>query len=89
LDFSGTLESYMERISDTDSDRVRNSMIESVGSSRPLDLEYRVIHPDQKIHVVWVHANPTLGSDGNAVGLRGIGQDVTDQAVSQDVAPSN
>ena len=82
LDFAGTFESYMERISETDSDRVRDAMIESVGSSRPVDLEYRVVHHDQKTHVVWVHANPTLGSDGKAVGLRGIGQDVTDQARS-------
>ncbi len=80
LDFAGTFDSYMERISGADSRRVRDAMIGSVGSSRPVDLEYRVIHPDQKTHVVWVHANPTLGSDGKAVGLRGIGQDVTDQA---------
>ncbi len=80
LDFAGTFESYMEQISGTDSDRVREAMINSVGSSRPVDLEYRVIHSDHKTHVVWVHANPTLGSDGKAVGLRGIGQDITDQA---------
>jgi two-component system, cell cycle sensor histidine kinase and response regulator CckA len=80
LDFDGTFESYMERISRADSGRVRDAMIGSVDSSRPVDLEYRVIHPDQKTHVVWVHANPTFGSDGKAVGLRGIGQDVTDQA---------
>lgn len=55
-------------------------MTESVRSSRPLDQEYRVEHRDQKTHVVWVHANPTQGSDGKAVGLRGIGQDVTDQS---------
>jgi PAS domain-containing protein len=77
----------MDRITGTDRERVRDAMIESVGSSRPVDLEYRVFHPDQKTHVVWVHANPTLGSDGKAVGLRGIGQDVTDQVGPQgDVA---
>ncbi len=79
LDFPGTFESYMERIDRDDSARVRAAMSESVGSSRPLDLEYRVRHLDEKTHVVRVHANPTLGSDGRAVGLRGIGQDVTDQ----------
>ncbi len=90
LDFAGTFESYMEQISGTDRHRVRDAMMKSVGSSRPVDLEYRVIHPDQKTHVVWVHANPTLGSDGKAVGLRGIGQDVTDQAGPQeDVASSD
>ncbi len=80
LDFAGTFESFMDRISPQDRERVREAVTESVRSSRPLDLEYRVIHRDQKAHVVWVHANPTQGSDGKAVGLRGIGQDVTDQA---------
>ncbi len=87
LDFAGTFESYMDQINVTDSDRVRDAMTTSVGSSRPVDLDYRVVHPDQKTHVVWVHANPTLGSDGKAVGLRGIGQDVTDQAGSRETWP--
>ena len=80
LDFAGTFEFYMDRLRPDDRDRVRTAMSDSVRESRPLDLEYRVVHPDQKTHVVWVHANPTVGSDGRAVGLRGIGQDVTDQA---------
>lgn len=79
LDFAGTFESYLDLISPQDKETVRGAMTESVRSSRPLDLEYRVVHSDQKRHVVWVHANPTQGSDGKAVGLRGIGQDVTDE----------
>jgi PAS domain S-box-containing protein len=80
LEFAGTFESYLELISPQDRDSVREAMTESVRSSRPLDQEYRVVQRDQKTHIVWVHANPTLGSDGKAVGLRGIGQDVTDQS---------
>ena len=79
LDFAGTFESYMDLIAPRPTATTRAAaMTESVEASRPLDLEYRVVHPDQKVHVVRVHANPTLGSDGKAVGLRGIGQDVTD-----------
>jgi PAS domain S-box-containing protein len=80
LQFAGTFECFVDLISPQDRERVREAMTESVRSSRPLDLEYRVVPRDQKAHVVWVHANPTQGSDGKAVGLRGIGQDVTDQA---------
>lgn len=80
LDFAGTFEFYVDRLSPDDRDRVRRAMAQSVVESRPLDLEYRVVHPDQKTHVIWVHAHPTVGSDGRTVGLRGIGQDVTDQA---------
>jgi len=86
LDFAGTFESFVESISAPDRERMRQAMTESVASSRPLDLEYRVVQRDRKTHVVWVHANPIRGSDGKAVGLRGIGQDVTDQASpSEDV----
>jgi PAS domain S-box-containing protein len=80
LDFAGTFESYLDLISPQDRENMRGAMTVSVGSARPLDQEYRVVHRDQKTHVVWVHANPTRGSDGKAVGLRGVGQDVTDQS---------
>lgn len=83
LDFAGTFESYMGLIADGDLERVRAAMTESVHDSRPLDLEYRVLDSDQKTRVIRVTANPTIGLDGNAVGLRGIGQDVTDQSGSQ------
>ncbi|HXN63571.1 MAG TPA: PAS domain S-box protein [Acidimicrobiales bacterium] len=79
LDFAGTFESYMDLIDEADRSGTRAAMYESVEASRPLDLEYRVVHPDKKVHLIHVHANPTLGSDGKAVGLRGIGQDVTDE----------
>ena len=79
LDFAGTFESYMDLIDEADRGATRAAMFESVEASRPLDLEYRVAHPDQKLHIIHVHANPILGSDDKAVGLRGIGQDVTDE----------
>jgi PAS domain S-box-containing protein len=84
LDFAGTFDSYMGLIIEDDREVTRAAMLESVGASRPLDREYRVVHPDHKRHVIRVHASPTLGSDGKAVGLRGIGQDVTDEAVVSD-----
>ena len=52
-------------------------MLESVDSGRPFNGEYRVVHPDGRAHVVQIRAQPTFGSDGTALGLRGIGQDVT------------
>jgi PAS domain S-box-containing protein len=88
LDFAGTFESYMDLISPLDSERVRATMTDSAHTSRSLDLEYRVVHPDQKPHIIRVHANPTVGSDGRPVGLRGIGHDVTDEAGQHDDTPS-
>jgi hypothetical protein len=80
LDFSGTFDAYIELVDPRDREATRRSMVQSVGDSRPLDIEYRVVHPDEKVHTIWVHANPTVGSDGNAVGLRGIGRDVSDES---------
>lgn len=79
LDFAGTFEAYMDLIDAEDRDTVRAAMLRSVDMSTPLDLEYRILDADDKQRVIRVIANPTLGSDAKAVGLRGIGQDVTDQ----------
>jgi PAS domain S-box-containing protein len=80
LDFAGTLEAYMDLIASEDRDTVRAAMTRSVHGSRPLDLEYRIVDADEKPRTIRVVATPTVGSDGKVVGLRGIGQDVTDQS---------
>jgi PAS domain S-box-containing protein len=60
-----------------DRDRVRAAMEESVRSGRPFEAAYRVECRDGSARLVRVRAQPTMGSAGTAVGLRGIGQDVT------------
>jgi hypothetical protein len=64
-------------------------MTQSVHGSRPLDLEYRIVGVGDKIRVIRVVANPTVGSDCMVVGLRGIGQDVTDQSGQRPNANAN
>jgi len=80
LEFAGTFEAYMDLIAAEDRDMVRAAMTRSVHASRPLDLEYRILGNNDKPRVIRVLANPTVGSDCTVVGLRGIGQDVTDQS---------
>jgi len=77
LDFDGTFDSHLGLIHPEDRESVRTAMVQSVESGRTFSGEYRVIRPDGEVHVVQVRAQPTLGSTGKAVGLRGIGQDVT------------
>lgn len=79
LDFDGTFESYLELIHLEDRDRMRTAMMESVESGRQFNGEYHLIGSDQEVHLVQVRAQPTFGSTGKAVGLRGIGQDVTER----------
>ena len=86
LDFDGTFESHLRTVHPADRDRVRTAMDESVRAGRPFAAEYRIVRPDGEGRVVRVRAQPTVGSAGTAVGLRGIGQDVTDRT-DVDVSP--
>jgi PAS domain S-box-containing protein len=76
LDFDGTFDSYLECLHPSDRNGVRSAMETSVESGRPFEYEYHVNHPDRSVHTVQVRAQPTFGSAGTAIGLRGIGQDV-------------
>jgi PAS domain-containing protein len=82
LDFDGTFESYLGLIHPADRDAVRAAMVHSVESGRPFESEYRVEHPGQLVRTVQVRAQPTFGSAGTAVGLRGIGQDVAQRVTA-------
>jgi len=77
LDFDGTFESHIGLIHPEDREAARAAMVASVESGRQFNGEYRVVRPDGETHVIQVRAQPTLGSAGKALGLRGIGQDVT------------
>ena len=80
LDFAGTIESFMACIHPEDRDRIRAGMEQAVASGRRFEDEYRVVRRDGAIGVVYARAEPMVGSAEVVVGLRGIGQDVTDRA---------
>jgi len=86
LDFDGTLESYLELVHPADRELVRTAMEESVASGRYFEHEYRALHPDLQVHVVHARAQPAIGSTGTVVGLRGIGQDVT-ESIMESIIP--
>jgi PAS domain S-box-containing protein len=77
LEFDGTFESHLGLIHPEDRAAARAAMVASVESGRQFNGEYRVVRPDGEVHLIQVRAQPTFGSSGKAVGLRGIGQDVT------------
>ena len=86
LDFDGTFESHWRWSTLMTDSAFRSEMERSVASGRPFDDEYRIVRPDDEVRVVRVRAQPTMGSARTAVGLRGIGQDVTDRD-APDVSP--
>jgi PAS domain S-box-containing protein len=77
LEFAGTFDSYLAVVHPDDRDLLRSAMVESVELGRPFQGEYRVIRPEREVRVIEVRAQPTFGSTGTAVGLRGIGHDIT------------
>jgi PAS domain S-box-containing protein len=79
LDFDGTFESHLTRIHPDDRERVRVALEDSVASGRPFEDKYRVVRPDNEVRRLHARAQPTTGSAGAVLGLRGIGQDVTDR----------
>jgi PAS domain S-box-containing protein len=87
LDFDGIFASHVEMIHPDDRIRVRHGMEQSVASGQPFESEHRVVRPGGEVRVVRVRAQPTFGSAGTPVGLRGIGQDVTELA-QRGVSPS-
>ena len=79
LEFDGTFESQLSLIHRADRDTIRRAMDASVVSGMPFESEYRVVRPDGLVRVLHVRAHPIIGSAGTVVGLRGIGQDVTER----------
>jgi PAS domain S-box-containing protein len=80
LDFDGTFDFHLSVIHPADRSAVRSAMEGSVESGGPFESEYRVVRPDNQVRVLHVKAQPTIGSAGTAVGLRGIGKDVTERS---------
>ncbi len=78
LEFDGLFDSYLGLIVPKDRERVRSGMERSVASGRSFEDTYCVVRTDRQVRVVQVRAQPTLNSARAAMGLRGIGRDVTD-----------
>ena len=79
LDFDGTFDSHIAVVHSDDQRRVRAGIEESVATGRAFEEEYRIVRPDDEVRIVHARGQPTIGSAGGVLGLRGIGQDVTDR----------
>jgi PAS domain S-box-containing protein len=79
LEFDGTLESHLERVHPDDRADVRQAMLDAVETGQLFDRTYRVVSSSGPITDVYVRARPTFDSAGRAIGLRGIGHQITDR----------
>jgi PAS domain S-box-containing protein len=79
--FSGSLQEVIARsIHPDDRAEVERSNLSVIQDRKPIPLEYRVIWPDQSIHVVWGEAGELiLDEEGKPAFLTGIVQDITER----------
>ena len=80
LDFEGTLAAHLSAVHDDDRERVRLLMQAAVASGQPFEDEYRVAD-ESSTRWFAMRAEPAIGSSGDVVGLRGVSQDITVNAV--------
>jgi PAS domain S-box-containing protein len=73
------VDSQLALVHRDDRARVWAGMELAVSTGRPFSEDYRIQRPDGTTRDLRVRAQPTFGSTGDVVGLRGIGQDVTAQ----------
>ena len=76
LDFEGTLDAHIERVHPDDRERFRAMLTNAAASGRPFAEEHRIRRPDGEVRWVYTRAEPTVGSDGTVVGVRGLSEDV-------------
>ena len=62
-------------------DRTRALMEGAVASSEPFEDEYRVVDDAGTVRWFAMRAEPAVGSSGDVVGLRGVSQDITVNAI--------
>ena len=77
--FEGTLDAHLARVHPNDVGALRTAFVTAVSTRRPFDIEYRIRHHDGADRWLYSRAEPTFGSTGAVVGLRGFAQDITDR----------
>jgi len=81
LDFEGTLAAHLSAVHPDDRERVRALMEGAVTTGQSFEDEYRVTDTERNTRWFAMRAEPTVGSSGDVVGLRGISQDITVNAI--------
>jgi PAS domain S-box-containing protein len=78
LEFEGTIDAHLGCIVPEERARVRDALERAVATGRAVDIDYVVQRPDDSRRRLSTRAEPAIGAQGEVVGLRGIGRDVTD-----------
>jgi PAS domain S-box-containing protein len=74
-----TAEGFFGMVHPDDRDRVRRAVEGTIRGEGPYDVEGRVVHPDGSIRYLQMRGEAVLDRHGNALRLRGTGQDISDR----------
>ncbi len=69
---------FLERVHPEDREAVQRASSEARAQGKAYGVEHRILRPDGKERLVRQQAEVIIGQDGNAVGLVGTTQDITD-----------
>jgi len=83
-EFSGTTAAFFERVHSADVDIVRAASAAARAGEGPLDIEHRIVRPDDAVR--WVHSRADLVRDASGRVVRMIGtiQDTTERRLLED-----
>ena len=81
--FEPTFEAYLEHIHPEDRDDVRETISTAVEACEPFVLEHRIIGGDGEVRAVQIQGQAVEASDGRAVRVVGICQDVTERRLTK------
>ena len=77
-------EALVAAVHDDDRERMRRGVAASLADGSPYDIEYRTVWPDASVHWVGVKGRVRFGTDGAAVGMVGVSQEVTERRRAED-----
>lgn len=77
-------ETWLAAVHPADRETARQAVADAIEQRRPLDIEYRVVHPDGQVRWVYSLGQNLSAADGTVEGMTGILLDIHDRRQSED-----
>ncbi len=88
-DFDGRLETFFDRVHPEDREAVRDAARHAVERGESYAIDHRVVRPDGTVRWVQERADVLRGSDGRAVRMVGVVQDITERRQAEEAIRSS
>jgi PAS domain S-box-containing protein len=72
------------RLQESERKRLTALYLQALADNRPLDCECRVVRPDGEVRIVHIEGEIDRNDAGEAIGLHGVAQDVTERRQTED-----